>query len=175
MCLKWLSSQATSSVPHFVVFIGTNGLFSRARLLLISCHNNKLFLFTELANIVVVIVTNPMFILPWVHEKFTVKFTMSNVDGYAIYMHIGCLNCPERARHVVSGSWRAQDVVSGLCSAQQVVNGSWRAQQVVSGLWRAQQVVSGSWRAQQVVSWSWRAHQVVSGSWRAHQVVTESA
>ena len=65
------------------------------RLLLISCHNNKLFLFTELANIVVVIVTNPMFILPWVHEKFTVKFTMSNVDGCAIYMHIGCLNCPE--------------------------------------------------------------------------------
>ena len=45
---------------------------------------------------VVVIVTNPMFILPWVHEKFTVKFTMSNVDGCAIYMHIGCLNCPVR-------------------------------------------------------------------------------
>ena len=80
-----------SSVLHFAVFIGTNGLFSRVRLLLISCHNNKLFLFTELANIVVVIVTNPMFILPWVHEKFTVKFTMSNVDGCAIYMHIGCL------------------------------------------------------------------------------------
>ena len=36
-----------------------------------------------------------MFILPWVHEKFTVKFTMSNVDGYAMYIHIGCLNCPE--------------------------------------------------------------------------------
>ena len=53
-------------------------------LLLISCHNNKLFLFTELANIVVVIVTNPMFILSWVHEKFTVKFTMSNVDGHTI-------------------------------------------------------------------------------------------
>ena len=51
--------------------------------------------FTELANIVVVIVTNPMFILSWVHEKFTVKFTMSNVDGCAIYMHIGHLNCPE--------------------------------------------------------------------------------
>ena len=84
-----------SSVPHFAVFIGTNGLFSRVRLLLISRHNNKLFLFTELANIVVVIVTNPMFILPWVHEKFTVKFTMSNVDGCAIYIHIGCLNCPE--------------------------------------------------------------------------------
>jgi len=48
-----------------------------------------------LGNIVVVIVTNPMFILPWVHEKFTVKFTMSNVNGYTIYMHIGCLNCPE--------------------------------------------------------------------------------
>ena len=23
------------------------------------------------------------------------QFTMSNVDGYTIYMHIGCLNCPE--------------------------------------------------------------------------------
>ena len=53
-------------------------------------------LFTELGNIIVVIVTNPKFILPWVHEKFTVKFTMSNVDGCVIYMHIGCLNCPER-------------------------------------------------------------------------------
>ena len=94
MCLKWLSSQATSSVPHFAVFIGANGLFTRA-LLLISFHDNKLFIFTELGNIIVVIVTNPKFILPWVHEKFTVKFTMSNVDGHTIYMHIGCLNCPE--------------------------------------------------------------------------------
>ena len=34
-------------------------------------------------------------VLPWVHEKFTVKFTMSIVDACAIYMHIGCLNCPE--------------------------------------------------------------------------------
>ena len=92
--LKWLSSQVMSSVPHFAVFIGTSGLFSQVRLLLISCHNNKL-LFTELANIVVVIVTNSMFILPWVHEKFTVKFTMSNVDGCAIYMRIDCLNCTE--------------------------------------------------------------------------------
>jgi len=32
-----------SSVPHFAVFIGTNGLFTRAWLLLISCHDNKLF------------------------------------------------------------------------------------------------------------------------------------
>ena len=63
--------------------------------MLISCHDNKLFIFTELGNIIVVIVTNPKFILPWVHEKFTVKFTMSNVDGYTIYIHIGCLNCPE--------------------------------------------------------------------------------
>ena len=91
-----------SSVPHFAVFIGTNGLISRARLLLISCHNNKLFLFTELANIVVVIVPNSMFILPWVHEKFTVKFTMSNVNGCAIYMHIGCLNCPEYMHTYIS-------------------------------------------------------------------------
>ena len=66
------------------------------QLLLISCHDNKLFIFTELGNIIVVIVTNPKSILPWVHEKFTVKFTMLNVDGYTtIYMHIGCLNCPE--------------------------------------------------------------------------------
>ena len=79
-----------SSVPHFAVCIGKNGLFTQAQLLLISCHD-KLFLFKELGNIVV-IVTNPMFILPWVHE---VKFTMSNVDGCTIYMHIGCLNCPE--------------------------------------------------------------------------------
>ena len=41
--LKWLSSQAASSVPHFAVFIGTNGLFTRTRLLLNSCHDNKLF------------------------------------------------------------------------------------------------------------------------------------
>ena len=34
--------------------------------------------------IVIVIATNPMFILPWVHEKFTFKFTMSNVDGCTI-------------------------------------------------------------------------------------------
>ena len=44
-------------------------------------------LFTELANIIVVIVPNPMFVLPWVHEKFTVKFTLSNVDGCAIYIY----------------------------------------------------------------------------------------
>ena len=73
-----------SSVPHFAVFIGTNSLFTQAQLLLISCHDNKLFLFTELGNINVVIVKNPKFILPWVHEKFTVNFTMSNVDGYTI-------------------------------------------------------------------------------------------
>ena len=40
-----------------------------------------------------------MFILQWVYEKvsvkFTVKFTMSSVDGYIIYMHIGCHNCSE--------------------------------------------------------------------------------
>ena len=95
-----------SSVLHFAVFIGANGLFTRAWLLLISCHDNKLFLFTELGNIIVVIVTNPKFILPWVHEKFTVKFTMSNVDGYTINMHIGYLNCPEcsDAQVSVSGS-----------------------------------------------------------------------
>ena len=86
--LKWLSSQAATSVPHFAIFIGTNGLFTRAQLLLISCHDKKLFLFTELGDIIVIIVINPMFILPWVHEKFTVKFTMSNVDGHTIHMHI---------------------------------------------------------------------------------------
>ena len=65
-----------SSVPHFAVFIATNGLFTRVRLLLISCHDNKLFPFTESGSIIVVIVANPMFILPWVHEIFTVKFIM---------------------------------------------------------------------------------------------------
>ena len=84
-----------SAVPHFAVFIDTNSLFARVRLLLISCHGNKLFLLTELGKIVVIIVTNPMFLPPWVQEKFTVKFTMSNVDGNTIYMHIGCLNCSE--------------------------------------------------------------------------------
>ena len=64
------------------------------QLLLISCHDNKLLIFTELGNIVV-IVTNAMFILLCVLEKFTVRFTMSNVDGCALYVHIGCLNCPE--------------------------------------------------------------------------------
>ena len=49
----------------------------------------QIVLFTELGNIIVVIVTNPMFILPWVLEKFTVKFTMSSVDGPTIYIHIG--------------------------------------------------------------------------------------
>ena len=39
-------------------------------------------------DIVVVIVTNTMFTLPWVHEKFTVKFTMLNVDGHTIYNNI---------------------------------------------------------------------------------------
>ena len=61
--------------------------------LLISCHDNKVFIFTELGNIIVVIVTNPKFVLPWVQEKFTVKFTMPNVDGYTLYMHLSmCVN-----------------------------------------------------------------------------------
>ena len=51
----------------------------------------------RLGDIVVVIVTNPMFILPWVHRKFAVKFTISNFDEHIIYMHICCLNCPEMA------------------------------------------------------------------------------
>ena len=59
MAIQWLSAQATSSVPHFAVFTATNGLFTRGCLLLISCHDNKLFLFTELGNIVVVIVHTP--------------------------------------------------------------------------------------------------------------------
>ena len=69
-----------SSVLHFA-----------AQLLLISCHGGGkqiVFFFTELGNI---IVQTPCF---WVHEKL-VKFTMSNFDGCANYMHIGCLNCPE--------------------------------------------------------------------------------
>ena len=66
----------TSSVPHFAVFSATNALFTRARLLLISCHGNKLFSFTELGSTIVFIVTNPMFILAWVHEIFIVKFAM---------------------------------------------------------------------------------------------------
>ena len=31
---------------------------------------------------------NPMFILPWVHEKFTVKFTMSHVGRCIIYVYV---------------------------------------------------------------------------------------
>ena len=42
------------------------------------------------------IVSTDSQILPWVHEKFTVKFTMSNVDGCTIYMHIGCPNYSEK-------------------------------------------------------------------------------
>ena len=39
---------------------------------------------------------NPMLILPWVCENFTVKFTMSIVDGCIVYMYVvGCLNCHE--------------------------------------------------------------------------------
>ena len=34
-----------------------------------------MFSFTELGTIIVVIVTNPMFILPWVHEILTIEFT----------------------------------------------------------------------------------------------------
>jgi len=74
---------------HILLHIG---FFTRAWLLLISCHDN-MFLFTELGNIVI-IVTNPMFILGSL-EKFTFKFTMSAVDGCAVYMHIDCLNGPE--------------------------------------------------------------------------------
>ena len=29
-----------------------------------------------------------MFILPWVHEKFTVKFTMSHVGRCIIYVYV---------------------------------------------------------------------------------------
>ena len=72
----YVFSSATSSVPHFAVFIGANGSFT-------SAAANCFYL-----NFIVVIVTNPKFILPWVLEKFTVKFTMSNVDGYTIYMHM---------------------------------------------------------------------------------------
>ena len=75
-----------STVLHFAAFIATNGLFTRTLLLLISCHGNKLFSFTELGSIVAVIVTNSMFILPWVHEKFIVKFTMLKIDGCIIYV-----------------------------------------------------------------------------------------
>ena len=40
-----LSSSATSSVPHFAVlnFIGTNGLFTGAWLLLVICYDNIVF------------------------------------------------------------------------------------------------------------------------------------
>ena len=53
---------------------GYNGLT-----LFISCHDNIVFNYI-IGNIVVIIVTNPMFIPLWVHEKFTVEFTMSNFD-----------------------------------------------------------------------------------------------
>ena len=71
------------------------GLCVGVQYTIVGCDNSDGPKFTELGNIIVVIVTNPKFILPWVHEKFTVKFTMSRVDGYTIYLHIGCLNCPE--------------------------------------------------------------------------------
>ena len=43
-----VSSQAMSSVPHFTVFIATTIFITRAWLLQIICHDNKLFSFTEL-------------------------------------------------------------------------------------------------------------------------------
>ena len=66
------------SVSHFTVFIATNGLF------LIGCHDNRLFLG---------------------NGKHTamgscVQFTVSNVDGFIIYMHIGCLNCSDQVNSV---------------------------------------------------------------------------
>ena len=45
---KLYRSQATSSAPHFTVFIATSSLFTRVQLLLIIYHDNKLFSFTEL-------------------------------------------------------------------------------------------------------------------------------
>ena len=42
------------------------------------------------------IVSTDSQILPWVHEKFIVKLTMSNVDGCTFYMRIGCPNCSEK-------------------------------------------------------------------------------
>ena len=57
-------------------FIATNGLFIRVWLLLISYHGDILFSFTELGSIVVIIVTNLMFIMSWFYEKFAVKYTM---------------------------------------------------------------------------------------------------
>ena len=56
-----LNSKATSSVPHCCIYIA-NCLFTWAWLLLISCQGNKLFSFTELGNIVAVIVPNPMYV-----------------------------------------------------------------------------------------------------------------
>ena len=44
----------------------------------------RIFFYRIGESIVVVIVTNPMLVLPWVHEKFTVKFIMSKVDGCII-------------------------------------------------------------------------------------------
>ena len=72
----WLSGYIFS--PHFAVQMAC---LHECRLLLISFHDNKLFSFTEMGNV--------MFMLPWVDEKFTVRFTMSNVNGCIIYMHIG--------------------------------------------------------------------------------------
>ena len=79
-----------SSVLYFAVFY-CNSYFTQAWLLLISCHGNKLFSFSELGSLTVVIFTTPMFILPCVHEIFTVKFTMSKVVWCIVYMYIGCL------------------------------------------------------------------------------------
>ena len=56
-------------------------MFTRVWLLLISFHDNKLFSFTELGSIIVVIVTNLMFILLWVHERFKVILFTSKVTA----------------------------------------------------------------------------------------------
>ena len=67
-------------------------------LLLISCHDNKLFSFTELGNIIVVIVTNHMLTLPWVHNlyhknRIPTQNTPMNIGTHLDYNnHIGFIS-----------------------------------------------------------------------------------
>ena len=85
------------------------------RLLLISFHDNNLFSFTELGNIVV------MFMLPWVDQKFTVKFTMSNVNGCIIYMRIGCVVHPVQPNHFHALPSPARTATAGMLPSPVVV------------------------------------------------------
>ena len=63
------------------------------RLLLISCCDNKFFYIYRIQKQHCHCYKPQVYTAMCSREIY--RFTMSNVDGHTIYMHIGCLNCPE--------------------------------------------------------------------------------